>query len=121
MKKEIEMKKQVLDMLSQFLMDEDGKRFAPKSMTMDVAVVKPAKSGLQDVLDEASEKNPVDMEVDQDDIEGMRRTGKSMDDWEHSPEDMAEDAIEDEDEMDEDCDDEMPKRMTLKEFLKSRS
>lgn len=60
--KEIEMKKHVLGMLKNFMMGEEGGKFKPKAIEVDmVGEHKPGKAGLADVLKDASEKAP-DME-----------------------------------------------------------
>jgi hypothetical protein len=91
MKNEMEVKSHVLEMLKELLMGNEGGKFKPKLMSVEVITGKPKndKEGLDDVLQEASEAHPVEEEMH------------------------------DEPDGDECYDDEKPK-MSLKEFLKSR-
>ena len=93
MSKELEMKKQIMEMLEKFLMGREGSKFAPKAVEVEVMHAKPikGKEGLKEVLQDASDENPIE-------------------EAHESPEE----------EMDED-DEDKPKGMTLREFLESRS
>ena len=115
MNRDMQVKHEVLEMIKQFLMGEEGKKFGPKSMSVEMVSAKPAegKGGLSEVLKEASEHAP-DMEGSPEDMEhdiaGMKRTGKSMEEWEGSPEDMEEDEMLGK----------SSKKKSLREFLDSR-
>lgn len=106
------MKKQVMEMLEQFLMGREGSKFAPKAVHVEMMTAKPVKGkeGLKEVLEDAAEENPIenmsheDMEEVSESPEEERR--------EHQPGGSEED--EEEEEV-------KPKGMTLREFLESRS
>lgn len=113
MNREIQMKQKVLDMLKEFMMGEEGSKFKPKAIEVEM-IGKPKDAGsLKDVLKDAAEANPVEDEdfensaVDRAaDKMGAEDLGESERDYEDSEEDEE--------------GDEKAKRMTLSEFLASR-
>lgn len=107
MKNEMQVKKQVLDMLEKFLMGSDGGKFKPKMMSVEVIHPMKGKEGLDKVLDKASEDCPADEYADK---HNAIAHDMSEDEWEGSPGD---------EEADEEMMEENP-RMSLKEFLRSR-
>jgi len=107
MKNEMEVKSHVLEMLKELLMGTDGGKFKPKGMSVEVITASPkkGKGGLDDVLKEASEENPVDEEECYSDGGLAEKGGVEEMDMEH---------------VDDDNYEPKDKRMTLKEFLQSR-
>lgn len=95
MKNEMEVKSHVLDMLKEMLMGTDGGKFKPKMVSMEIVIPKKGgdKAGLEDLLKEASEDNPVEHEEPDGD---EYCDGGMVDDEEEKP------------------------KMSLKDFLKSR-
>jgi hypothetical protein len=82
MKREMKMKEHVLDMLEQMLMGNEGKRFAPKAVTVDVVEAVPG-GDLDDVLEAASKHRPTEDEYEEKDYghaepDGDERTGAAM-------------------------------------------
>lgn len=98
------MKKQVMEMLEQFLMGREGSKFAPKAVHVEMMSAKPikGKEGLKEVLEDAAEENPVEHEMSESPEEEERE--HEMDDSE-----------------DEEDDEPKSKGMSLREFLESRS
>lgn len=123
MKNELEVKSHVLDMLKEMLMGTDGGKFKPKVMSVEVVSGKPkGKEGLEELLQNASEENPVHEEPDGDEYcEGgksrysrggaVRGTGL---DEPGGFEDM------DLEHVDDDNYEPKKSRMSLKEFLKNK-
>lgn len=117
MNREIQMKQKVLDMLKEFMMGEEGSKFKPKAIEVEM-IGKPTKEGLKDVLEDAAEANPVEDEDCEDeayeesaldrmaDKAGAEEMGESEKDYEDSETDEERDA--------------KAKKMTLSEFLASR-
>lgn len=58
--KEIQMKQHVLNMLKDFMMGEESKKFAPKAIQVEM-VGKPKESLLEDAHEEPMEEMPEDM------------------------------------------------------------
>ena len=123
MDKSMKMKSEVLEMLKDFMMGEQGKKIKPKAIEVSMITDKP-KEGLDKVLDEASkyEDSPEDEMIDE---MLAKKKGMSKEDWEDSPEDeMVDEAVEHALE-DEECEDEdeysrggmVKPRMSLQEFL----
>lgn len=118
MKKEV--KNEVLEMLKQFMMGEDGKKLKPAAVSVEV--IEPVKKGnLDDVLDEAQEKNKYGREPmteDEGDIDG----DGDHDIHDHALEkeaEMYEDAKEGEmeDEEEKYCSGGMAKKKSLRDFF----
>lgn len=91
---DIEMKKQILKMLREVMLQEDGKKFAPKDVHMEMVVAKPAsEEGLQDVLEKAQDEAPPMDEFEESPEDRMMdkamaaKSGMSEDEFEGSPED----------------------------------
>ena len=101
MNKEIEMKKHVLKMLEEFLMGEDGSKFKPKAIEVEM-IGKPEMEEDEDMEEEAADEYADKMNA--------ADAGMSEEDWEGS-------------EGDEEADEEMAKKpkMSLKDFLASKS
>jgi len=82
MKDSIELKQQVLQALKAFMMGEEGKKFKPTSVEVEMS--SEPKAGLKDVLKKASEDNPVDeeelddMPVDEEEDEDKPMTLKEF-------------------------------------------
>ena len=73
MKNESEMKSNVLQNLIDLMMGSTGSKIKPKMVSLEV--IKPMKGmeGLEEVLDEASEEEPVDeMDCDDEDADKKR-------------------------------------------------
>lgn len=108
------MKQKVLEMLKEFMMGEEGSKFKPKAIEVEM-VGEPkevkGKEGLKELLEDAAEANPVDEEGDYADEyadkENAAEAGKSEEEYEDSEED-------------EEADKKMGK-MSLQDFLASRS
>jgi hypothetical protein len=68
MKKEMEVKSHVLEMLKEMLMGNDGGKFKPKMVSMEIVIPKKGsdKEGLDEVLEDAARAHPVHEEPDGD-------------------------------------------------------
>lgn len=67
--KEIEMKQQVLGMLKDFLMGREGSKFKPKEIHVEMMskpTMEHGKEGLDEVLKEAAEAEPMEREEDEE-------------------------------------------------------
>lgn len=78
--KEIEMKKHVLGMLKNFMMGEEGSKFKPKSIEVEMMgepeeVEVKGKAGLGEFLKDASESAP---DMDAEDAEDDEKEPKKM-------------------------------------------
>jgi ATPase subunit of ABC transporter with duplicated ATPase domains len=107
MSREMKIKSQVLDMLEQMLMSNEGKRFAPKEVEVEVVTAEPAED-LEDVLAAASEHRPTEDDLDDDsdghaEPDGDEYTGAQM-----------EGSCDDEEEMEEEA---MKKPRGLRDFM----
>lgn len=116
MDKATAMKSEVLEMLKQFMMGEHGKRMKPAAISVEMVtpVKKGDKKGLEEVLDEAGEREP--MSVAEGDVDG----DGDHDLHDHALEkeaEMYEDVAEGEVPDDEEEDEGKKPRMTLQEFL----
>lgn len=111
------MKQKVLEMLKEFMMGEEGSKFKPKAIEVEM-VGEPkevkGKEGLKELLEDASEANPVeDEDYEEGDVDrahdkyGAEEAGVSEDEFEGSEEDEE--------------GDEKAKKMSLQDFLASRS
>ena len=109
MNKEIEMKKHVLEMLKEFLMGEEGSKFKPKAISVEM-MGKPKMEDEESEEHEAAEEEMEESAADEyADKMNAADAGMSEEDWEGS-------------EGDEKTDEEMAKKkMSLKEFLASQS
>jgi hypothetical protein len=68
MSKETEMKHEVLEMLKNFMLGEQGKKIKPKAIEVEMIAEKPkSKAGLDDVLEEASKEPMEEKESKEDD------------------------------------------------------
>jgi len=77
MSKETEMKQEVLEMLKNFMLGEQGKKIKPKAIEVEMITEAPkSKEGLDDVLEEAS-KEPMEMD-DEDDEKDKKRSMKEF-------------------------------------------
>ena len=106
MNKEIEMKQHVLEMLKSFLMGEEGSKFKPKAIEVEM-IGKPEMVESEDCdTEEEMEESAADEYADK---QNAADAGMSEEDWEGS-------------EGDEAADEKMgKKRMSLKDFLASKS
>ena len=100
MNKEIEMKQKVLEMLKEFMMGEEGSKFKPKAIEVEM-ISKPKESLVDEDEYESSLKDRIA------DKQAAADADMSEDEYEDSPED--EEA------------DKGNKKMSLKDFLASRS
>lgn len=100
MNKEIEMKQHVLDMLKEFMLGQEGQRFKPKAIQVEM-IGKP-----HEMEESSDEESAEDKAMDKAMSE---KRGVSEDEWEDSPED---------EEMDEEA--KKKPKMSLKDFLASR-
>lgn len=66
--RDIEIKQQVLEMLKNFMLGEDGKKFAPKQVSVEVEGVA-SKGGLADVLKDAAMAKPMDKDESCEEVE----------------------------------------------------
>lgn len=105
--REIQMKQKVLDMLKEFMMGQEGSKFKPKSIEVEM-IGKPKESLIGD---DEFEGSPEDMALDAAEAAAHHM---SEDEWEGSPEDREEDEAYEEEK-------EKNPRMSLKDFLASRS
>jgi len=116
MDKSIAMKQEVLEMLKNFMMGEQGRKIKPKAISVEMVTAKPmGKSGLKDVLDEASEKpefegSPADKAKD---AVMSKAAGMTPEEWEDSPEDEEADKVA----VDEDDKEEIGKSRSLRDFF----
>ena len=108
MNKEIEMKQHVLEMLKSFLMGEEGSKFKPKAISVEMM-------GKPKMMDEDEDHEAAEEEMEESaadeyaDKQNAADAGMSEEDWEGS-------------EGDEAADEKMgKKRMSLKDFLASKS
>ena len=124
MDKSIAMKQQVLGMLKDFMMGEQGKKIKPKAI--EVAMVTDKPKNLDEVLENAShdewEDSPEDMAVDK---ALAKKKGMSLEEWEDSPEDemvdeAAHEALESPEYESEEHEEEEKPKMSLKEFFKRK-
>jgi hypothetical protein len=103
MKRDMQVKQQVLEMLKDFLMNSDGGKFKPKAIEVEVMSA-PKGGSLKDVLSEASECAPEyedSLEDEARDEAMAEKRGMSRAEWEDSAED---------EEMDEEAEENMPRK-----------
>ena len=77
MSKEIEMKLKMIDALKEFMKGEDGMKFKPKEVSIEVTkgpVMTSGKGGLKELLEKASDEAP-----DMEDMVGMDHDLEDMD------------------------------------------
>lgn len=118
MKKEMQIKSHVLDLLEEMLMGGSSSKFKPKVVSVEVIKGKPGE-GLEDVLDKAS-KNEYGREPLTEDEGDIDQDG-DHDIHDHALEkeaEMYEDAKEGE--MEDEDEEEKKPRMSLRDFLNSR-
>lgn len=115
MDKSSAMKTEVLEMLKQFMMGEQGRKIKPKAISVEMITAKP-KGSLKDALEGASEEetefegSPADKAKD---AVMSKAAGMTPEEWEDSPEDEEADKVA----VDEDDKEEIGKSRSLRDFF----
>jgi len=108
--KEIQMKQHVLSMLHDFMMGEEGGKFKPKAIEVEMISEPKEVEGKEDLDDflKGASKDYEDSSADKaSDAVNAKKAGMSEEDWEGS-------------EGDEEADEEASKKTSLKEFFKRK-
>jgi len=116
MNRDLEIKKHILNLLRNFMLEESGKKIKPKAISVEMIGKPEIKEGsLEDVLKDAS-KTPIGEEKfhsNMDDMEGGEFEDENLDDLDDT-------GYHSEDDMEGGEENKKAKKMTLKEFLASK-